>query len=267
MVHIAVKTVLLETQYRMRPCISAFPNAAFYSSALNDSTSVSTRPNPPLSKYFQHTLLPGSNQTTFEPAVFLSHNFPESRLHSSSINTGEVDVIVKIVGDLLQRNPTLETEDIGIISAYAAQTSLLRKTFDYRAGESLIPLLGSHRASEVSRVEINTVDGFQGREKSIIIFSTVRSNPRGVIGFLTDKRRLNVALTRAQNGLFVVGNERTLRLATTSEWAPSGDLRDNDAGIFRAYLNWMKSRSLIRHWEELEPVPGNASLEESTTGR
>lgn len=231
----------------MRPAISSFPNSAFYLSALQDSVSVGSRPAPPRSRFLNHTSSADSTTLLTEPLVFISHDHPEEFYRQSTLNRGEVDIIVEVVGDLLAQNTTLEASDIGIISPYASQTRLLVDTFAEQAGNHLTPLLGPQRASEVCRVEINTVDGFQGREKTIIILSTVRSNKTGHIGFLTDKRRLNVALTRAKDALFVVGNPRTLKMATTSEWF-SADV-DADAGVWRRYLAWMEERGLVRRWE------------------
>ena len=59
-------------------------------------------------------------------------------------------------------------------------------------------------------LEIDTVDGFQGREKEAVVISCVRSNSDGEIGFLADRRRMNVALTRARRKLIVVGDSSTL---------------------------------------------------------
>jgi superfamily I DNA and/or RNA helicase len=70
---------------------------------------------------------------------------------------------------------------------------------------------------EMTPVEVKTVDGFQGREKEIIIISTVRSNENGNIGFLSDLRRLNVAITRAKRKLIIIGNKNTLKANPTYE--------------------------------------------------
>lgn len=67
-------------------------------------------------------------------------------------------------------------------------------------------LISSH-----AKVEVNTVDGYQGREKEIIIISMVRSNKNGRIGFLSDLRRLNVSLTRARRKLVIIGDSETLK--------------------------------------------------------
>jgi regulator of nonsense transcripts 1 len=91
-------------------------------------------------------------------------------------------------GDLL-------ISDIGIVTPYAGQVRAIRDNLT----ESL------------QGVEVRTVDGYQGREKDVIIFSCVRSNKDGNVGFLSDSRRLNVAITRARRGLVVIGNPDTLR--------------------------------------------------------
>ena len=83
--------------------------------------------------------------------------------------------------------------DVAVIAPYAAQVRLLRDLL-----------------RDVPGLEIDSVDGFQGREKEAVVFSLVRSNPEGEIGFLGDIRRTNVALTRARRKLLVIGDSATL---------------------------------------------------------
>jgi len=237
----------------MRPAISAFPNLSFYRSALHDATSVSARPPPPRSRFFttpESSITSTSAQSSTPlPVAFVSHSGPESVNRRSTLNRVEVDLILEIVGDLLERNPALDARDIGIISPYFAQTQLLLNTFESGwAAKRLARALGRSRASELRGVEINTVDGFQGREKKVIILSTVRSNKGGWIGFLTDKRRLNVALTRAKDALFIVGNKATLRMAASNEWMETDP--DSDPGIWRRFLMWCEQRGLVKDWNQ-----------------
>lgn len=107
-------------------------------------------------------------------------------------------------------------KDIGVISAYSGQVNLLRGLLKNLAKN------GGPGDEELSNIEVNTVDGFQGREKDIIIFSCVRSEraegekESNTIGFLADKRRMNVSLSRARLCLVVVGNAK--KLYTSEKW-------------------------------------------------
>lgn len=100
--------------------------------------------------------------------------------------------------------------DIGVVSPYMGQVRALRKLLR----ESLQPMLKRLQWSqsenwkryEAKYMEIASVDAFQGREKELIVFSAVRSNAHGNVGFLADWRRLNVMLTRARRGLIVIGH-------------------------------------------------------------
>lgn len=93
-----------------------------------------------------------------------------------------------------------ENLDIGIISPYRAQTQFLRHLI------KRTPFFKPLRKS----ISVNTVDGFQGQERDIIVISMVRSNEERQIGFLRDLRRMNVALTRARMKLLIIGNSKTL---------------------------------------------------------
>jgi superfamily I DNA and/or RNA helicase len=109
---------------------------------------------------------------------------------TSKENDGEAKLVTEIAEGLLSWG--IKPEDIAIISPYDAQVALIR------------------RMLRVDGLEIKTVDGFQGREKEVVIVSFVRSNKSRVIGFLKDLRRLNVSITRAKRKLILIGDSTTL---------------------------------------------------------
>jgi regulator of nonsense transcripts 1 len=94
---------------------------------------------------------------------------------------------------------------------------------------AITQLARSQPAPAWQDLEIRSVDGFQGREKEVIVFSAVRSNAAGRVGFLADARRLNVALTRARRGLVVVGDSDTVS-------------RD---GTWAAWLAWARRKGVV----------------------
>ncbi|RPD72239.1 hypothetical protein L226DRAFT_467312, partial [Lentinus tigrinus ALCF2SS1-7] len=100
----------------------------------------------------------------------------------------------------VQHQTRLRAASIAVLTPYSRQVQLLKQT---------IP--------GAMDVVVSTIDGFQGREGDIVVFSTVRCNAEGEIGFVEDERRLNVAWTRPKLGLIVVGEKRTLE-ATSSLW-------------------------------------------------
>lgn len=177
---------LLEIQYRMHPDISFLPSKLFYNSKLKDG--VRNAVAPWYSRFF---------------GAFRFFDLKsEEKFHKSSkslINMSEVDVIISLIVRLLSENPTTNFANrIGIITPYRQQMITLRTEISRYFGRPSLDV-----------IDINTVDGFQGQEKDIILFSCVRSGSQ--IGFLSDTRRMNVALTRARFSLWVIGNSEMLR--------------------------------------------------------
>lgn len=178
------KSQLLNVQYRMNSLLMKFPNQEFYNNGLKSASTVDDITINDIldSNHEEEALL-------FIDTSTVDDNYERHLKDSKSIvNELEADISVSIARDYL--NAGVSEEDIGIISPYADQVKIIQ---------------------ENTPVEVKTVDGFQGREKEIIIISTVRSNDFGNIGFLKDLRRLNVAITRAKRKLIIIGNKDTLK--------------------------------------------------------
>jgi len=178
----------LQVQYRMHAAIMEFSSREFYDGSLAADKAVSAHRLGDL-------LVSEPEGLTGEPVEFVDTAGAgwEEELEpdgQSRLNRREAELLAKKVRSLLEAG--LQTEQIGVITPYAAQVRLLRE---------LLPMEG---------LEIDTVDGFQGREKEAVLISLVRSNERGEIGFLSDLRRTNVAMTRARRKLWMVGDSATL---------------------------------------------------------
>ena len=186
LIDMGIEPKLLTTQYRMHPSISEFPNTHFYQGLLEDGVSPDQRPAP------MGMLWPDWEA----PMAFVPVDGDEllSPDGASKENPAEASWAVKILIGLVEGGE-VDLSDIGIVTPYAGQVRAIR---------DMIP-------ESLQSVEVRTVDGYQGREKDVIIFSCVRSNKDGNVGFLSDPRRLNVALTRSRRGLVVVGDPETLR--------------------------------------------------------
>eukprot|EP00913_Durusdinium_trenchii_P022584 g21209.t3 len=148
---------MLNVQYRMHPLLSAFPSQAFYEGKLLDAIMQTPVEKPPSWKY-KHNL------------VVVPVFDQESPKGTSHMNEGEAEVLVKHLEDYLENGGS--EESIGV--------KLLRRMLKSR-----------HIKTGLQGVEVNSVDGFQGREKEVIMISTVRSNEQNTTGFVRDWRRVN----------------------------------------------------------------------------
>ncbi|CAJ1357403.1 unnamed protein product, partial [Effrenium voratum] len=138
--------------------------------------------------------------------MFMESSVEEHLEGESKANMAEALVVKDLVQGLLDRKEVPLTE-IGVVTPYKGQVRVLRKLLQSKDALALGAGLADE---EIFKLEIASVDNFQGREKEVIIFSAVRCNTWGSVGFLKDWRRLNVMITRARRALVVVGNAATL---------------------------------------------------------
>lgn len=124
----------------------------------------------------------------------------------SKMNEAEAAAACDAVEALL-KGGQCSTTDIAVVTPYAAQVRLIRR-------------LTRKLVNGPPYVEVSSTDGFQGREKEAVVFSAVRSNDYGSVGFVSDWRRVNVSFTRARRALIVIGNDVTLRRGDPDTWMP-----------------------------------------------
>ena len=180
---------MLTVQYRMHTDIMQWSSDAMYQGKLTAAESVAT-----------HRLCGDGDD---DPPVLLLIDTAgcdmEERVEEdgeSKENPGEARVVMAVVKRLMNDHGVC-VEDIGVITPYNGQVAILRE------------LRAQHES--MSALEVSTVDGFQGREKEAIIISAVRSNPNSEVGFLSDSRRMNVAVTRARKHCCLICDTDTAR--------------------------------------------------------
>lgn len=193
---------MLTTQYRMHEKIMRFPSDELYDSKLIAADAVKAR----LLRDLDYDV--ESNEDTTEPVIFIDTqggDFPERNedddkenpkrgsLHGESKSNEMEAALVRLhVKQLVEAG--VRPEDIAVVTPYNAQLAALASLKEKFPG-----------------IELGSVDGFQGREKEAVIVSLVRSNPDGEVGFLGEKRRLNVAMTRPKRSLTVIGDSETVK--------------------------------------------------------
>jgi len=172
--------VTLAEQHRMNRLIMRYPSEALYGGALRAHPAVA-----------DHAL----DGAPLEVVDTAGRGFEEETPPGSDSrqNPGEAELAAAEVERILALG--LEPARVAVISPYDAQVQRLRQILSSRLDQGL---------------EVDTVDGFQGREKEAVVVSLVRSNDAGDVGFLADVRRMNVAITRARKKLVVVGDGATV---------------------------------------------------------
>ncbi|KAI1457403.1 DNA helicase [Annulohypoxylon moriforme] len=238
---------MLTTQYRMHEKIMRFPSDELYEGKLVAADAVKERLLKDLEYEVQDT------EDTSEPVIFIDTqggDFPEkneeeedkeskgkdkdkggekgkkkatarSLFGESKSNEMEAALVRQHVKKLVDAG--VRPEDVAVVTPYNAQLGLLAPLKEAFPG-----------------IELGSVDGFQGREKEAVIVSLVRSNSEGEVGFLSEKRRLNVAMTRPKRSLVVVGDSETVRrgskfLNNWMEWLENNaDLRYVDSASIEA---------------------------------
>jgi superfamily I DNA and/or RNA helicase len=187
---------MLQVQYRMPESIMGFSNSWFYKGNLIADESTKS-----------HFFLRDENPLEWIDTAGSGFSDQLEAESLSTFNPEEARFACKYLNDLILQIGIAQFRqhqwNIGLIAPYGAQVRLLKRlifeTYDFPNLKAFADM-----------ITIDTVDGFQGQERDLMLISLVRSNEKGEIGFLSDTRRMNVALTRAKRKLVIVGDSSTL---------------------------------------------------------
>ncbi|CAH2355306.1 helicase Sen1p [[Candida] railenensis] len=211
---------LLDVQYRMHPDISLFPSREFYGGKLHDGPAMDVK-----NSREWHKVFPLSPYRFFD--VVGRHQ--QNSQSKSLFNQSEAQIVLEMVEKLMQMLPQKSFGGrIGVISPYKEQIRTLKNLFRNKYGIGIL-----------NEIDFNTVDGYQGQEKEIIIMSCVRASSTGNVGFLSDVRRMNVALTRARTSLWILGNKESLM--RNNVWNHLIKNAEDRSQVTTAYPGFMKN--------------------------
>ena len=190
---------LLRTQYRMNEDIMRFSSDWFYGNQVESAPEVKFRSILDLDLPMEWVKASPDPSEGGEKGLeeFVGEGFGRVNKAEAELTLLALEQYFERIGKTRVLNERL---DVGIISPYRAQVQYLRRLLKKR--EYFKPFR--------SLIAVNTVDGFQGQERDIIVISLVRSNDEGQIGFLRDLRRMNVAITRARMKLIILGDVKTM---------------------------------------------------------
>ncbi|KAF8506254.1 AAA domain-containing protein [Gautieria morchelliformis] len=219
---------MLDVQYRMNTKISNFPSKILYHSRLTSHTTNASRllshlPGVSQEEEYEDVVGTGSEVIFWDTAGAefwerSGNDGEDVNLRTSSddggslCNENEAEVVKRWVHRLMAAG--VQPSQIAIITPYQAQSQIL---------STMLPEPG---------LEIGTADGMQGRENEAVVLSLVRSNPQGEVGFLKERRRLNVAMTRAKRHLCVVGDSSTIRRG--------------GGKYLKSWMNWLEREADVR---------------------
>lgn len=184
---------LLKVQYRMNEQIMRFSSDWFYGGMVESAPQIKHRG---ILDYDNPMMWIDSSEANGHEE-FVGESFGRINKVEAQLTLNALEEYFKKIG---RERIMEERMDVGIISPYRAQVQYLRRMIKH--SDFFKPYRGL--------ITVNTVDGFQGQERDIIVISLVRSNADGQIGFLSDLRRMNVAITRARMKLMILGDAQTM---------------------------------------------------------